>query len=69
MWHPDKNPDNPEATKKFNDIIEAYEVLSDEEKRGKYDRGEDVDTHPQSQGFNPFQGGPFSGFNFQFRQG
>lgn len=37
-WHPDKNPDNKEAaTEKFRDISEAYEILSDEEKRKKYD--------------------------------
>ena len=42
-WHPDKNADNKdEAEKMFMDIGEAYEVLSDEEKRGRYDRGEDV---------------------------
>mmetsp|Transcript_17298 Transcript_17298/g.25356 ORF Transcript_17298/g.25356 Transcript_17298/m.25356 type:complete len:514 (-) Transcript_17298:189-1730(-) len=43
QWHPDKNTDNvEEAEKMFQDINEAYEVLSDEEKRGKYDRGEEV---------------------------
>merc|ERR1712087_62039 len=42
-WHPDKNSDNvEEAEKKFQDIGEAYEVLSDKEKRAKYDRGEEV---------------------------
>lgn len=42
-WHPDKNSDNiEEAEKMFQDIGEAYEVLSDDEKRLKYDRGEEV---------------------------
>ena len=41
--HPDKNTDNKEeAEKKFQDIGEAYEVLSDKELRAKYDRGEPV---------------------------
>ena len=44
QWHPDKvTEDNKEeAEGKFQDISEAYEVLSDEELRGKYDRGEEV---------------------------
>lgn len=41
-WHPDKNPDDETAEKMFQDISEAYEVLSDKELRGKYDRGEEV---------------------------
>ncbi|KAG6552764.1 hypothetical protein Mapa_005712 [Marchantia paleacea] len=37
-YHPDKNPGNEEATKKFAEISNAYEVLSDKEKRGIYDQ-------------------------------
>ena len=37
-FHPDRNPDNPEAETKFKEAAEAYEVLSDSQKRAKYDR-------------------------------
>ena len=36
--HPDQNPDDPKAEEKFKEIGEAYEVISDEEKRAAYDR-------------------------------
>lgn len=41
-WHPDKNDDKEKAEQMFQDISEAYEVLSDDELRAKYDRGEPV---------------------------
>src|SRR5438067_1221206 len=38
QYHPDKNPDNKEAEEKFKEATEAYEVLSDADKRARYDR-------------------------------
>ncbi len=37
-YHPDRNPDDPEAEAKFKEASEAYSVLSDEQKRATYDR-------------------------------
>jgi molecular chaperone DnaJ len=56
-WHPDKNPGDKKAESMFKDISEAYDTLSDEDKRAAYDN--------PAQNFNPFGGGghPF-GFGF-----
>jgi DnaJ family protein C protein 3 len=70
-WHPDKNRDDPAkhelSEKKYQEITEAYEILTDEEKRRRYDSGEDL-NQPQGHHGHPFQqggGGPFH-FNFNF---
>ncbi len=38
QYHPDLNPDNPEAEAKFKEVNEAYEILSDSTKRSRYDQ-------------------------------
>ncbi|EOY07800.1 Mamallian P58IPK isoform 1 [Theobroma cacao] len=71
QWHPDKNVDNrEEAEEQFREIAAAYEVLGDEEKRSRYDRGEDIeDMGTGGGGFNPFGGGGGQHFTFTFDGG
>ena len=47
-YHPDKNQGDDEAKQKFHDVADAYEILSDTEKRRKYDRcGEECVNEPE----------------------
>ena len=57
--HPDRNKDNPKAAERFAQITAAYDLLSDKDKRARYDRGEiDEDGNPKM----PFGGG-FGGYS------
>ena len=58
--HPDRNQDNPKAAERFSKVTQAYDLLSDKDKRARFDRGEiDADGNPS----NPFagMGGGFNG--------
>jgi DnaJ-class molecular chaperone len=59
--HPDLNPGDKAAEEKFKQISAAYSILNDEDKRGRYDRGE-IDAsgqeRPQQQYYRDFAGGP-----------
>ena len=51
--HPDRNKDNPKASERFSKVTNAYDLLSDKDKRAHFDRGEiDADGNPA----NPFAG-------------
>src|SRR3982751_6321364 len=57
--HPDRNKDKPDAAKRFGEITQAYDLLSDKDKRAKYDRGEiDEEGNPKM----PFGSG-FGGYS------
>ncbi len=75
-YHPDKNPGDKEAEAKFKEISEAHEVLSDKQKRARYDQfghaGVGGAGFGGAGGGNPFGGGfNYNGqtFNFDFGQG
>ncbi|KAK2595164.1 Molecular chaperone (DnaJ super) [Conoideocrella luteorostrata] len=74
-WHPDKNKDNPNAAEKFKECSQAYEILSDPEKRKVYDqyglefllRGGGASPEGAAGGFpggSGMPGGGFGGFDF-----
>lgn len=61
--HPDRNKDKPNAAERFSEITRAYDLLSDKDKRARFDRGEiDIDGNP-TMGFGYGGGaGPGGGF-------
>lgn len=82
-YHPDRNPNDGRAAERFKEVSAAYDIVGDEDKRAKYDRGEiDAAGQPRAQGFGGFGqrgrpgGGPRSGagrgpfgFGFGFGNG
>src|SRR3569623_305904 len=72
--HPARNKDNPKASEKFSQVTQAYDLLTDKDKRARFDRGEiDADGNPampygfgggggpQQGGFRAGPGGGFGG--------
>ncbi|WP_375397513.1 DnaJ C-terminal domain-containing protein [uncultured Sphingomonas sp.] len=64
--HPDRNKDNPNASERFSQVTQAYDLLNDKDKRARFDRGEiDADGNPVA----PFGFGPGAGPQGGFRPG
>jgi DnaJ-class molecular chaperone len=70
--HPDRNKDNPKAAERFAQVTSAYDLLSDKDKRARYDRGEiDEEGNPKMPfgggfgGYSAGSGGPQPGAGFE----
>ena len=66
--HPDRNKDNPQAAERFSEATRAYDLLSDKDKRARFDRGEiDIDGNPTMGFGGGGMGGGFAGGQRGFR--
>ena len=68
-WHPDRNPDNPKAEDHFKEAQEAYDVLSDAQKRAAYDQFGHAGVNPQAGMGAAGAAGGFTGFGDIFGGG
>jgi len=62
-YHPDRNQGDSEAEEKFKEINEAYEILSDSQKRSRYDQFGHEGVNGNAQGFGGFSGAGGAGFD------
>ncbi len=65
QFHPDRNPNNPDAEEKFKEASEAYAILADSDKRAMYDRFGHAGVG--STGGGGFEGNSVPGFRRDFR--
>lgn len=65
-YHPDRNPDDPEASEKFKEISEAYGILSDEDKRARYDQYGHAGIGDDDFNYDDFARGGFGGLEDLF---
>ncbi len=68
-YHPDRNPNDKEAEEKFKKINEAYQILSDKEKRQIYDTYGKKGLESSGFGFSDMEGSIFDIFNSVFGGG